>query len=371
MADNVTYTYSPDGWDQARFLALGGFTVVFLNYNKAQFIEQSVASALAQDFPLLEMFFMDDASTDGSGDTMERIVREYRGRHKVTVVRNATNKGITGQWNTVAKLATGNWFGMFCADDVAYPDRVTKSAEIAKNHPALKGFCTNGVEDNLITGAKGRKILADCVGLVQTGRTLLKALMFSDTAVIGATAFWHRSLFTRPLLPAPLDDSHLCWVLCAMTLGCEEPVWLLSKEVVAIKYTIGGGVSSSMRIDKRNIKNWRKMWLAKVREQRGFSGICVKTMKAVVEYLTTNTNAEVVIEAAKMALLKEQYFSGNTCSRILLLPQLIRVALYGEIDIAMRQRLVIMCCKRLILELFGLEVASFVRFLFKPAGKVA
>jgi len=75
-AANITYTYRPSDWDQERFLALGGFTVVFLNYNKMKFIERSVKSTLEQDFPLLEMFFMDDASKDGSGEEMERLMKD-------------------------------------------------------------------------------------------------------------------------------------------------------------------------------------------------------------------------------------------------------------------------------------------------------
>ena len=64
MKGKISYIYTPEDWDQNQFLSLGGFTVVFLNYNKKSFIERSVESALSQDFPLCEMFFMDDASTD-------------------------------------------------------------------------------------------------------------------------------------------------------------------------------------------------------------------------------------------------------------------------------------------------------------------
>ena len=101
----VSYVYEPEKWDEAAWRETGAFTVVFLNFEKSKTIHKAVASALAQDYPFLEMFFMDDASSDGSGDVMEELVRAYRGRHKVSVVRNRTNVGITGQWNSVAKLA--------------------------------------------------------------------------------------------------------------------------------------------------------------------------------------------------------------------------------------------------------------------------
>ena len=67
---------------------MGGYTLVFLNYNKGKLIAEAVRSTLGQDFPILEILFMDDASTDGSGEEMERIVRAYRGRHKVSAIKS-------------------------------------------------------------------------------------------------------------------------------------------------------------------------------------------------------------------------------------------------------------------------------------------
>ena len=53
----ITYSFIPNNWNQARFMELGGFTIVFLNYNKIKFIDRSVESVLNQ------MKFHKDLST--------------------------------------------------------------------------------------------------------------------------------------------------------------------------------------------------------------------------------------------------------------------------------------------------------------------
>lgn len=40
-SSRFSYMYIPDSWDQREFLLSGGFTVVFLNYNKRTSIEKA------------------------------------------------------------------------------------------------------------------------------------------------------------------------------------------------------------------------------------------------------------------------------------------------------------------------------------------
>ena len=205
MIGRVTYSYTPKSWNQDDFIAGGGFSVVFLNYNKLPYIENSVASALDQDFDgPIEYFFMDDASTDGSGDRMEAIVRQYIGRHKVTVIRNTENQHIAGQWNIVSKMATGNWLG-FCT---GVDGRDAKTGEVVSVSSR-----------EYISYSKGDGIWD---------------IVLMKTPIIGASAWWHRSLFVRPLRKAPLDDVHLRWVLESSCRNDTNPVWIYDGTVATV-----------------------------------------------------------------------------------------------------------------------------------------
>lgn len=240
----ITYTRTPPDWDETAWREAGAFTVVFLNFEKEKSIRKSVASALEQDFPLLEMVFMDDASKDASGDIMEELVRAYTGRHKVTVVRNTTNAGITGQWNTVAKLTEGEWLGMFCADDIAHPDRVSRVAERINAHPTLLCVCTGHSYYDYTTGRARKDLSYHPEVVIAFGDDSPETLLKKKWAV-GSTSFYHRSLFDEPLPSVPFDDIAIKWRLHLKAAGTHAPVWMFDSTVSTIDYYVGGGLWSS------------------------------------------------------------------------------------------------------------------------------
>lgn len=360
----ITYEYIPDAWDAKVFLKYGGFTVVFLNYNKARYIEQSVAFALGQEFPMLEIFFMDDASTDGSGETMEQLVRAYQGPHKVTVVRNLKNRRITGQWNTVARLATGNWLGMFCADDVAEPDRVAQAAEIVARFPSVRGFCTSGVA---VDSENPSVVVGDVAegfsGLLEERGTLSPwDLIGHSTPIIGATAFWHISNFETPLPYGPLDDVLLRWVVYARNHGRSDSVWVADMTRSTIRYSVGAGISNEFLVRAGTRLNRRELWRRNTEAKRRFAKLMVQTLTAVRQYIRDFPLPEMVLHAVDAALLKERIVAGDTGSRLLLLPSLLRTVAFGGEGWRSLVRLYV---KRLLAEFFGLAASSYCMALIK------
>lgn len=291
-AGNIVYSYTPKTWNQDQFLDLGGFTVVFLNYNKGRFVEKSVQGALEQDFPFLEMYFMDDASTDGSGDIMEKLVRKYQGRHKVTVVRNKKNQHICGQWNIVSKLATGNWFGMFCADDFAKPDRVSNVARIIDATPSLLGLCT-GLEDRLPNGEIINNYRNSRV-IYENRETDLADILNWRSPIIGASAFWNKRLFHGDFPKAPLDDVFLRCLVYTEGLKTSNPTWGWFPNVVGLTYN-KGGLTTEAEVDINGL-NYKKAYIA----QRGYvkktACLMAETLNAVEKYLRSKGVTRCVAE---------------------------------------------------------------------------
>ena len=318
----ITFAYQPETWDQEWFLSLGGFVVVFLNYNKKDQIRKAVLSALNQDFPALEVLFMDDASTDGSGDTMEEIVRSYSQgcRHKIMVVRNVVNQYITGQWNIAARLSTGNWLGMFCGDDFARPDRVSRMAEIVKNSPSLLGACTAaGLWD--VTTGKYLGVSKSGTSYFAVGTDSLESLN-ANFCTLGATAFWNRRLFDRPLPRIPMDDTFLHYRCYLLGRGCPDPVWAYVTDVVSVDYTVGTGVTTSAVSRKSNTPVQR--WLYGVRHRRHFMGKLVNpTMHALIQECKEIGLPTVYGRFFRMKEVSTDWDASGTVMRILKLPSLI------------------------------------------------
>ena len=242
----VSYERIPEAWDVARWRSAGAFVAVFLNYNTAKTIRRAVEATLAQDFPALEILFMDDASTDGSAETMEEIVRAYRGPHKVTVVRNASNAGICGQWNQVTRLSEGEWFGMFCGDDIPHVDRVASAAKVVSRYPGLQGLSTLMDMIDARTGAP-----CNYAGyppeVIELHGNESPAELYARRWPSGCTSFWRRAVFEHPLPPVPFDDLFIFWRLLMMFAGNPETVWLYDGKHRTIDYSVGTGLWSEIR----------------------------------------------------------------------------------------------------------------------------
>lgn len=314
-AGNIVYSYTPKTWNQEKFLALGGFTVVFLNYNKERYVEKSVQSVLEQDFPLLEMYFMDDASTDSSGDIMEKLVRKYQGRHKVTVVRNEKNQHICGQWNIASKLASGNWFGMFCADDFAKPDRVSKVAKVIEATPSLLGFCT-GVEDILSNG----KVINNYrnSNIIFEGRKQsLSYILNWRTPIIGASAFWNKRLFDGDFPKAPLDDVFLRCLVYTRGLQTDEPTWGWFPNIVGLSYN-KGGLTTEAEVDIDGM-NDIKAYVTQQKYVKKTTGLLAETLSVTENYLRNKGAPKYVLDSLMAKRIDCQIMAGTKFSLVQLL----------------------------------------------------
>jgi CMP-N-acetylneuraminic acid synthetase len=112
-------------------------TVYVLNRNYGRFLRQAIDSVLNQDYPLIELLIVDDASDDGS----EGILAEVQKSRRVRVIRQAANLGLTACANAAIRASQGDFLMRLDADDYLVPSAVGKMvAEIAKVPDAVLVF---------------------------------------------------------------------------------------------------------------------------------------------------------------------------------------------------------------------------------------
>lgn len=110
-------------------------TLGIVFYNQAQFAEDAVRGALAQDYSPLEIVLSDDASTDGTFEVLQRSIAGYGGLHTIVLNRNERNLGLADNVNRVMELATGEILLLGGGDDIPMPQLAARSASILQGEP--------------------------------------------------------------------------------------------------------------------------------------------------------------------------------------------------------------------------------------------
>lgn len=102
-------------------------SIITTNYNQIDFIEETLTSAIEQDYDNLEVVIADDGSSDGS----EKIILEYAQRFpsRVKAITGGPNLGITGNTNRALRESRGDFIALQGGDDVLLPGKISKQIE--------------------------------------------------------------------------------------------------------------------------------------------------------------------------------------------------------------------------------------------------
>src|SRR5437763_3597959 len=104
-------------------------SIVTPSYNQAQFLEETIASVLDQDYPDIQYVIVDDGSTDESVEIIERYAERL---HWWTHQENA---GQVAAINRGFRHTDGELLGWLNSDDVMLPGAVSAMVEELERDP--------------------------------------------------------------------------------------------------------------------------------------------------------------------------------------------------------------------------------------------
>lgn len=113
-------------------------SVVIPAYNYAHYLPAAIASALAQTYPALEVLVIDDGSTDGAREVVERISDT-----RVRYIRQE-NAGLSAARNTGVKEARHAFVAFLDADDCWEPELLARAMAQFAALPADYGAVAAG-----------------------------------------------------------------------------------------------------------------------------------------------------------------------------------------------------------------------------------
>ncbi|WP_160328189.1 glycosyltransferase family 2 protein [Solirubrum puertoriconensis] len=98
-------------------------TIVALCHNHARFLAAALNSIAAQTYPYLEVWLVDDASSDGSQKILRQYATQYPQWHLLLLPSNVGN---CQAFNQALRQSQGAFVIDFATDDVLLPERVAR-----------------------------------------------------------------------------------------------------------------------------------------------------------------------------------------------------------------------------------------------------
>ena len=201
-------------------------SVAMANYNHGRYIGEALEAILEQSYRPHEIIVIDDASTDGSVEVVERFVERHP---TVRLVQNDRNLGTVETFNRGLDEATGDYVYFPASDDKVLPGLFERSMHLLGQNPQA-GLCTalprTLSETGEDLGPRHIPIISESPCFLSPERALA-AVRRVDGWFTGNTAIYRRGalLDAGGFLPeiGPYCDGFACRVIALRHGACFIP----------------------------------------------------------------------------------------------------------------------------------------------------
>jgi glycosyltransferase involved in cell wall biosynthesis len=169
-------------------------SAVIPTYNRSQQTIAAIESVLAQTYPYFEIIVVDDGSTDGSGEVIQRFISQRaNGSHQV-VFLSQRNQGASIARNAGIARAQGEYIAFLDSDDIWVPEKLEWQIKAIEQ---LKNECGACVTDARMVNSAGM----DISSFRAHGRHFDQTIGIDHSATISIAksfcGFWISSLLVR------------------------------------------------------------------------------------------------------------------------------------------------------------------------------
>jgi len=129
-------------------------SVVIPLFNKIDFIVRAIESVLAQSKPVIEVIIVDDGSTDGGADLVEKQFGDS------VVLYKQTNNGVSSARNKGIELAKSEFIAFLDADDYWHSGFISNIITLNEHYPDSGVLCTGYefAKNNQLIKAKNSRV---------------------------------------------------------------------------------------------------------------------------------------------------------------------------------------------------------------------
>ena len=106
-------------------------SVIMPVYNCVAFVDEAIESMVNQTYSNLEIFIIDDCSTDG---TKEKLEQWAKLDIRIKPIYKAENTGYVESLNMAIGLSNGDYIARMDGDDISLPERIEKQVKYMASH---------------------------------------------------------------------------------------------------------------------------------------------------------------------------------------------------------------------------------------------
>jgi glycosyltransferase involved in cell wall biosynthesis len=163
------------------FLQFPRVNVVVTCFNYDHFILQALNSVAQQTYTEFSCVIVDDASTDDSGETINRWIAS-RGDPRFRLIKNQRNLGQMGSFAVALAATEGEFVAFLDADDIWFPNFLGRHVEVQLNQLQPAGAsCSDLVQID----AEGRVLAGSVMATAsESGGVKLKKFIVSDADLL-------------------------------------------------------------------------------------------------------------------------------------------------------------------------------------------
>jgi glycosyltransferase involved in cell wall biosynthesis len=258
-------------------------------YNAEPYLAAALDSVVRQQYRRLEIIAIDDGSTDGS---LEIIERYRRADDRISII-SRENRGLVATLNEGLALARGDLVARMDADDIAYPWRLSRQVAAFAEQPGL-AICGAGVDtllgDRLLRGTSNP--------IYQLGELRVLSLFF--TLFLHSTVAYNRKILPEGVLAYDASYPHAEDFDLFRRITDRYPARMIDENLIAYRI-------HAESVSNKHKRQMRRTHLEIVHENLQREGLLDDSgqLRAIGEAVTMDT----VRQAAECILALEERIS--------------------------------------------------------------
>ena len=232
-------------------------SVVIPAYNSEVFLPGCIRSVQEQTFQDFEILIVDDGSTDGTQQCVQRL---QDGDARIRCLRQPQNMGVAEARNRGVREAQGEWVAFLDSDDLWTPEKLARQLALADESGAQL----------LYTGAQ-------CIGhdgtpldrMFTVPQQVTFDSMLHGNDIVCSSVLVRRSLLLQnPMERSDLHEDYITWMRILKTVGRGVGI---SEPLVLYRFTVGSKSRGKLR---SAVTTWKTLGYLKIPLFKRLVGFC-------------------------------------------------------------------------------------------------